>query len=73
MTLGFGQFLFAWIGWKSGTLPKSLSVIGFIGGVSGLLTLAVYQTGSLALIQLGAFAVWGIATGIILFRLKRAP
>jgi hypothetical protein len=39
-----------------------------IGGAAGLLTLAVYQTGVLALIQICVFTVWGFATGIALLR-----
>jgi hypothetical protein len=68
MTLGAGQSLFAWLAWSSGALPKSVSLVGLIGGLCGLLTLAVYQTSVLAMIQIGAFAVWGIATGIVLLR-----
>lgn len=70
MTLGFGQFLFAWLAWNSEIVAKWLSVVGFIGGLAGLLTLVVYQTSLLAIIQLAAFAVWGIATGLILLRRK---
>jgi Domain of unknown function (DUF4386) len=68
MTLGAGQSLFAWLAWRSGALPRPVSLVGFIGGLSGLLTLAVYQTSLLALIQIGAFGVWGIATGVVLLR-----
>ncbi len=73
MTLGAGQFLFAWLAWGSGVLPRSVSLVGFIGGLAGLLTLAVYQTSLLALVQIGAFAIWGIATGIVLLRHKPGP
>jgi len=68
MTLGLGQFLFAALAWKGGTLPKLVAAIGFVGGLAGLLTLAVYETGVLALTQLAAFGVWGLATGVILLR-----
>jgi hypothetical protein len=70
MTLGAGQFLFAWLAWSSSALPRSVSGVGFIGGLSGLLTLAVYQTSLLAMIQIGAFGVWGIAAGVVLLRRK---
>ncbi len=70
MTLGFGQFLFAWLAWNSGTFPRLVSLAGFVGGLAGLLTLAVYQTSLLAIIQIGAFGIWGIATSVILFRNK---
>jgi hypothetical protein len=70
MTLGFGQFLFAWLAWNSSTVPRFVSWVGFLGGLAGLLTLVVYQTSLLAMIQIGAFGVWGIATGVILLRRK---
>jgi hypothetical protein len=68
MTWGLGQVLFGWLAWESRVLPNWISVVGMIGGIAGLLTLAVYQSGVLALIQLGSFAVWGFATGILLLR-----
>ncbi|HZZ93797.1 MAG TPA: hypothetical protein VFE23_14645 [Usitatibacter sp.] len=67
MALGGGQVLFAWLALRT-TLSRVTVIIGFIGGVAGLLTLGVYQTGSLALVQLAAFAWWAVATGITLFR-----
>jgi len=73
MTLGAGQFLFAWLAWSSGVLPRFVSLVGFIGGLAGLLTLAVYQTSLFALLQIGAFAVWGFAAGIVLLRRKSTP
>jgi Domain of unknown function (DUF4386) len=73
MTLGLGQFLFAVLAWRSGSLPKLVAAIGFVGGLAGLLTLAVYETGALALTQLAAFGVWGLATGVILLRRPGPP
>lgn len=70
MTLGFGQFLFAWLAWNSGTFPKAVSLVGFVGGLAGLLTLATYQTSVLAMVQIGAFGVWGVVTGGVLLRRK---
>jgi len=70
MTWGLGQFLFGWLAWRSGVVPNWISVIGMIGGIAGLLTLAVYQSAMLALLQLVCFAVWGIATGVILLRMR---
>jgi len=68
MTWGLGQFLFGWFAWRSGILPNWVAVVGMVGGLAGLLTLAVYQTALLALVQLGSFTVWCFATG---FRLRR--
>jgi hypothetical protein len=68
MTLGLGQFLFAVLAFRSGALPKLVAAIGFIGGLAGLLTLAVYETGVLALTQLAALGIWGLATGVILLK-----
>ena len=70
MTLGFGQFLFAWLAWNSDIVARWLSVVGFVGGIAGLLTLVVYQTSLLAIIQIVAFGIWGVATGVILLRRK---
>jgi predicted membrane chloride channel (bestrophin family) len=67
MTWGLGQFLFGWLVWKGGVLPNWLAAVGMIGGAAGLLTLAVYQTPMLALLQLACFAIWEFATGILLF------
>jgi hypothetical protein len=68
MAWGLGQFLFGWSAWKSGVLPTWLSILGMVGGMAGLLTLAVYQSGVLALVQIGVFTLWGLATGMILLR-----
>ena len=38
--------------------------------LAGLLTLAVYQTALLALVQLLCFTVWGFATGFSLLRAR---
>jgi len=64
MTLGFGQFLFAWLAWNSGTFPKAVSLVGFVGGLAALLTLVTYQTSLLAMIQIGAFRVWGVSLAL---------
>jgi len=67
MTWGLGQFLFGWLAWKGGVLPNWLAAVGMIGGAAGLLTLAVYQTPMLALLQIACFAIWEFATGVLLF------
>jgi hypothetical protein len=68
MALGLGQFLFAWLAWNGRVYSKPVSVVGFIGGLAGLLTLATYQTPILAILQLGAFGIWSGATGLALAR-----
>jgi hypothetical protein len=73
MTWGLGQLLFGWLAWKGGVLPNWVALVGMIGGAAGLLTLAVYQTSMLALLQLACFAIWGFSTGIVLFRREMHP
>lgn len=68
MAWGLGQFLFGWLAWRSGVLPNWVAAVGMVGGVAGLLTLAVYQTGVLAIVQILCFAVWGFACGFSLLR-----
>jgi hypothetical protein len=68
MAWGLGQFMFGRSAWKSGILPNWLALVGMLGGLAGLLTLAVYQSSVLALVQIVAFTVWGFATGILLLR-----
>jgi hypothetical protein len=70
MTWGFGQFLFGWVAWRSGVLPNWIAVVGMVGGIAGLLTLAVYQTSVLALVQLCCFTIWGFAAGVTLLRAR---
>lgn len=70
MTWGLGQFLFGWVAWKSGVLPNWIAVVGMVGGIAGLLTLAVYQTPVLALVQLCCFTIWGFAAGMTLLRAR---
>lgn len=77
MMWGLGQVLFGWLAWRSHALPRWVSLAGFMSGGAGLLTLAVYQSASLALIQIAAFTVWALAAAIVLFRressLRRLP
>jgi len=72
MAWGLGQLLFGWLAWNSRVLPNWVSIVGVVGGIAGLLTLAVYQTGMLALVQLASFTVWALATGILLLRRRAA-
>jgi uncharacterized protein DUF4386 len=77
MMWGLGQFLFAWLAWRSRVLPRAVSLVGFISGGAGLLTLAVYQSALLALLQITAFTIWALTAAIVLFRaassLRRLP
>jgi uncharacterized protein DUF4386 len=72
MALGFGQLGFAWLAWSGDVFSKRLALVGFVGGIAGALTLAVYQTSVLAAIQVTAFGLWGLAAGFRLLR-KREP
>jgi hypothetical protein len=73
MTWGLGQLLFGALAWRSGVLPNWLAAVGILGGVAGLLTLAVYQTGVLALLQTCCFAVWAFAAGVVMLRSRPTP
>jgi len=68
MSWGLGSLLFGKLAWKSGILPNWLAVLGLIGGSAGLLTLAVYQTPMLALVQVTCFAVWAMTLGVKLLK-----
>lgn len=70
MLLGAGQALFAWLAWRT-TLSRILAIIGFAGGAAGLLTLAVYQTPLLAIVQLAALALWAGWIGVLILRGRR--
>lgn len=52
--------------------PNWVAAVGMLGGVAGLLTDAVYQTGVLALVQVACFAIWGFVSAVILLR-RRNP
>jgi hypothetical protein len=73
MSWGLGQLLFGWLAWRSRALPRWLCIVGGLGGTAGLLTLAVYETDLLALLQLLAFATWGIGVGVKLLRAPSSP
>jgi hypothetical protein len=68
MTWGLSMLLFGRLAWKSEILPNWLAIVGIMGGLAGLLTLVVYQTQVLALLQFACFAVWGIAAGARIIR-----
>lgn len=68
MAWGLGQALLGWLSWHSRSVPGWISIIGLLGGTAGLLTLIVYQSSVLALVQLVCFAVWSIAIGIYLLK-----
>jgi hypothetical protein len=71
MALGAGQVLFAWLAVRT-TARRWLVAVGFIGGIAGLLTLAVYQTPMLAMVQLLSFAICAFAAGAALIRGRTA-
>lgn len=64
MACGLGFLLFGKLAWNSGVLPNWIAVVGIVGGVAGLLTLAVLQTPVLALAQFMCFAAWGVAVAV---------
>ena len=66
MTMGAGQLIVGWLLWSGRGMPRYVAAAGMTGGIAGLLTLAVYQTPMLAIIQLLAFALTAAATGIAL-------
>lgn len=68
MAWGLGQLLFGWLAIRRGAFPRWINTVALIGGISGLLTLAVYQTAVLAVVQLLSFAVWTLAIGLTLLR-----
>jgi hypothetical protein len=61
MAWGLGFVLFGRLAWNSGVLPNWVAALGMLGGVAGLLTLAVYQTPVMAVVQVICFAIWGFA------------
>ena len=73
MTLGAGQAILGCLAWKASALPRYTGAIGVGGGLAGLLTLAVYQTPVLAIVQLLAFGAVAAIAGIALSREKEAP
>ena len=70
MALGGGQLLFSWLALGT-TVPRWLVIVGIVGGIAGLLTLAVFQTPILALVQLLSLAVTAFAAGLALVRAPR--
>jgi len=57
MIWGLGQLLFGYLLLSNSIFPKWLGVITVIGGVAGALTLAVYQTPILAILQELTFVI----------------
>jgi hypothetical protein len=66
MTMGLGQLTFGWLALQGTLFPSWLSIIGIVGGVAGMLTLIVFRTPWLALVQTAAFALWGLGALAIL-------
>jgi hypothetical protein len=57
---GVGFILFGWLGWRSRIMPDWLAIIGFIGGIAGLLASVTFFG---FIIILAAFAIWGFVIG----------
>jgi hypothetical protein len=57
MIWGLGQFLFGIILYKQAAFPKWLSINTLTGGIAGVLTLVVYQTPILAILQAITFVI----------------
>lgn len=57
MVWGHGQLLFGYLFLTNSIFPKWMGVITVIGGVAGALTLAVYQTPLLAILQALTFVI----------------
>lgn len=68
MIWGLGQLLFSFILLKQSTLPKWLAINTLIGGIAGILTLLVYQTPILALLQAISFVIFIIFFGVFLLK-----
>jgi len=68
MVLGAGQAILGWLAWHSRATPRFAGAVGVVGGVAGLLTLAVYQTPLLAIIQLLSLSVTSATVGVALRR-----
>jgi hypothetical protein len=67
MIWGLGQSLLGWLARQQrNLLPRWLSTVGMISGGAGLLTLTVYQSALLALIQISMFTAWSFATAVVL-------
>lgn len=70
MLWGFGQLVFGFLLLSNPIFPKWLGVITVIGGVAGALTLAVYQTPILAILQALTFVILTSYFSLFLIRNK---
>lgn len=68
MLWGFGQLVFGFLLLTNPNFPKWLGLIAVVGGVAGALTLAVYQTPILAILQAVTFVV--LTSYFILFLIR---
>jgi hypothetical protein len=71
MVLGGGQAILGWLAWRSRAIHRFAGAVGVAGGLAGLLTLAVYQTPFLAIIQLLSLCITNVAAGVALSRIER--
>ena len=70
MVLGGGQAILGWLAWRSRAIHRFAAAAGVAGGLAGLLTLAVYQTPLLAVIQLLSLCITNVAAGVALSRIE---
>ncbi len=72
MLWGFGQLAFGFLLLSDPAFPKWVGLITLIGGLAGVLTLAVYQTPILAILQAITFVVLTSYVSMFLMRRKNA-
>jgi hypothetical protein len=72
MAWGGGQLLFGWLARNSDILPHRLWLVAAVGGLASVLASLLLPALAipLAVIALASFAVWGLATGIVLLRTR---
>lgn len=68
MIWGFGQLLLGILVMRTKDFPKWLSIIVIVGGIAGLLTLIVFQTPILALLQQLTFLILTVYMTFYFFR-----
>lgn len=72
MIWGLGQLLFGYLLLSNSIFPKWVGIVTIIGGFAGVLTLAVYQTPILAILQMLTFVVLTGYFSLFLLRNKNS-